>query len=411
MLQAASLLALQVAAALAPAPTRHAWSKTDWRTMFRTASECPRRTPLEVIDGIIPATLRGTAYKVGPGRFGVGNEEYAHWLDGDGYVFALDFSDSGATYTSRFVETAGYVDEQEKIMWRTTFGTQRRGGPLANAFDLKLKNPANTNVLPVSGRNRVLALWEAGPPHALDAHTLETVGCDTIDGRIEPGPAGALPLDLPLPFTGDAVSAHYAACATTERTVAWSWRRPAVGDDLFVKLHELDDEHGRAVGGVDGALEGVSFAPHDIGATPTKACFLAAPARGQRRHPRHRYGSFTHAGNCRSARLRPRLQRPGTRRVLRRHTNKKRRGHDAPCPRPHKRRNGGAVRVPRRARRSVGINASRASTSTPSPRLLDDRGRTDEERISTQVPSDPRGQRLGRRDIRLPVHDRGVLAA
>ena len=31
--------------------------------------------------------------------------------------------------------------------------------------------------------------------------------------------------------------------------MAWSWRRPAVGDDLFVKLHELDDEHGRAVGG------------------------------------------------------------------------------------------------------------------------------------------------------------------
>ena len=58
-------------------------------------------------------------------------------------------------------------------------------------------------------------------------------------------------------------------------------RRPAVGDDLYVRLHELDDEHGRAVGGVDGVLEGVSFAPHDIGATPTKACFLAAPARGR----------------------------------------------------------------------------------------------------------------------------------
>ena len=268
-------LALIRADALAPS---HAWSKTDWRTMFRTASECPRRTSLDVVHGVIPAALRGTAYKVGPGRFGVGNEDYAHWLDGDGYVFALDFADGGATYTARFVETAGYADEQEKIMWRTTFGTERRGGPLANAFDLKLKNPANTNMLPIPGRDRVLALWEAGAPHALDAHTLETVGCDTIDGRVEPGPPGALPLDLPLPFTGDAVSAHYAACATTKQTVAWSWRRPAVGDDLFVKLHELDDEHGRAMGGVDGVLEGVSFAPHDIGATPTKACYLAAPA-------------------------------------------------------------------------------------------------------------------------------------
>ena len=216
---ASLLLQLHAAAALS-------WSKTDWRTMFRTASECPRRTPLDVVRGAIPAALRGTAYKVGPGRFGVGSEDYAHWLDGDGYVFALDFSDGGASYCARFVETAGYVEEQERIMWRTTFGTQRRGGPLANAFDLKLKNPANTNILPVPGRDRVLALWEAGAPHALDAHTLETVGCDTIDGRITPGPPGALPLDLPLPFTGDAVSAHYAACATTEKTVAWSWRRP-----------------------------------------------------------------------------------------------------------------------------------------------------------------------------------------
>jgi all-trans-8'-apo-beta-carotenal 15,15'-oxygenase len=246
--------------------------------MFQTASECPKRTPLEVVHGAIPAALRGTAYKVGPGRFGVGGEEYAHWLDGDGYVFALDFSDGGASYVSRFVQTAGYLEEQEQITWRTTFGTQRRGGPLANAFDLKLKNPANTNILPIPGRNRVLALWEAGAPHALDAHTLETIGCDTIDGRVETRSPGALPLDLPLPFTGDAVSAHYAACATTNRSVAWSWRRPAVGGDLFVKLHELDDVSGRAVGGVDGVLEGVSFAPHDIGATPTKACFLAALA-------------------------------------------------------------------------------------------------------------------------------------
>ena len=47
------------------------------------------------------------------------------------------------------------------------------------------------------------------------------------------------------------------------------------------------------MGGADGVLEGVSFAPHDIGATPTRACFLAAPARGQRRHPRHRRGSYS----------------------------------------------------------------------------------------------------------------------
>ena len=50
---ASLLLQLHAAAALS-------WSKTDWRTMFRTASECPRRTPLDVVHGAIPAALRGT---------------------------------------------------------------------------------------------------------------------------------------------------------------------------------------------------------------------------------------------------------------------------------------------------------------------------------------------------------------
>ena len=380
-------LLLISADALAPS---HSWSKTDWRTMFRTASECPQRTQIKVIHGAIPATLRGTAYKVGPGRFGVGGEDYAHWLDGDGYVFALDFSDSGATYTARFVETAGYVDEQEKIMWRTTFGTERRGGPRANAFDLKLKNPANTNILPIPGRDRVLALWEAGAPHALDAHTLETVGCDTIDGRVEPGPPGALPLDLPLPFTGDAVSAHYAACSTTERTVAWSWRRPALGDDLFVKLHELSDVSGHAVGGADGVLEGVSFAPHDIGVTPTKACYLAAPASvevlgyvlGFRGPAQGVFFDDTRIRNGEGTTLH----------ALDRTTGGKAERYVCPDAHDAASESTRRWRPPRRHRRGFSTIA-------------------DEERISTQVPSDPRGQRLGRRDIRLPVHDRGVLAA
>jgi all-trans-8'-apo-beta-carotenal 15,15'-oxygenase len=341
---ASLLLRLHAAAAL--------WSKTDWRTMFRTASECPRRTPLDVVHGAIPAALRGTAYKVGPGRFGVGSEDYAHWLDGDGYVFALEFADSCATYCARFVETAGYVDEQEKIMWRTTFGTERAGGPLANAFDLKLKNPANTNILPVPGRDRVLALWEAGAPHALDMETLHTVGVDSLDERIVPGPPGALPLDLPLPFTGDAVSAHYAACAKTKKTVAWSWRRPAVGDDLYVRLHELDDQHGRAIGGVDGVLEGVSFAPHDIGATPTRACFLAAPASVEVLG--YVLGFRGPAQGVFFDDTRIRVGEGTTLHALDRTTGGK--AERYVCPDAHD-------------------AASMASTSTPSPRLLDDRGR------------------------------------
>ena len=117
---ASLLLQLHAAAAL--------WSKTDWRTMFRTASECPRRTHVKVIHGAIPAALRGTAYKVGPGRFGVGSEEYAHWLDGDGYVFART-ADGGASYRARFVETAGYATSRKDHLAHYIWNSAIRRSP------------------------------------------------------------------------------------------------------------------------------------------------------------------------------------------------------------------------------------------------------------------------------------------
>ena len=50
--------------------------------------------------------------------------------------------------------------EADAVLYRNTFGTQPKKplGPLQNAFDLYLKNPANTNV--VLWGDRLLALWE-----------------------------------------------------------------------------------------------------------------------------------------------------------------------------------------------------------------------------------------------------------
>ena len=51
-------------------------------------------------------------------------------------------------------------EEADAVLYRNTFGTQpkRALGLLQNAFDLYLKNPANTNV--VLWGDRLLALWE-----------------------------------------------------------------------------------------------------------------------------------------------------------------------------------------------------------------------------------------------------------
>lgn len=65
-------------------------------------------------------------------------------------------------------------------VYRATFGTARPGGPLSNALDIQLKNPANTNVLlwGEPPNTRLLALWEVRcPPHGLCWPTLGPIPC------------------------------------------------------------------------------------------------------------------------------------------------------------------------------------------------------------------------------------------
>jgi all-trans-8'-apo-beta-carotenal 15,15'-oxygenase len=127
------------------------------------------------IEGTVPADLRGTLFRNGPGNFQRGNKRYEHTLDGDGFIASWKFSDDCVEYRGRFVETDYFLKEQQQdaILYRNTFGTQREGGMLANALDVKLKNVANTNA--VSFGDRLFALWEAGKPYELDPNTLETM--------------------------------------------------------------------------------------------------------------------------------------------------------------------------------------------------------------------------------------------
>ena len=280
LLSSAAALSSSIAAPRAAA----SWRSADWSSCFRSATECRDRVDLDVLRGAVPPALEGTVYKVGPGRFEAGGEPFAHWLDGDGYAFAVEFRGGAASFVARFVETAGFADEARAgaVVWRTTFGTNRRGGPLANAFDLRLKNPANTAMLPLPDRGVVLALWEAGPPHALDARTLETLGPDDLGGALAVGPPGALPLAAPaaVPLaTGDALSAHAKTCAATGRTVCWSWRNAAVGDDLAVRILELDAGGAVAERRAASTLEGAAFAPHDFAVTRDACSWVTCPTK------------------------------------------------------------------------------------------------------------------------------------
>lgn len=160
----------------------------DWG--FAYSSTPPNAVDSYIIDDIegeIPSDLPGvTFYKTGPGNFQRDGRQFEHVLDGDGFVIAIKFREDGtAKYTGRFVETEYFLEEQteDKIKYRNVFGTQRDGGVLANAFDLTLKNVANTNVM--QWGERLYVFWEAGRPYEMNPDTLETLQSVTEDGPLK----------------------------------------------------------------------------------------------------------------------------------------------------------------------------------------------------------------------------------
>jgi len=136
---------------------------------------------LEVTDGTVPEYVRGSYYVNGPGGLEREGLRYRHWLDGDGMVAALHFSDDGVRFVCRFVESTKRTREDEagKALYRT-FGTRFEGDQLKRGIGLE--SPVNVSVWPWNGT--LLAFGEQGLPWELDPKTLETRGEYTFGGRL-----------------------------------------------------------------------------------------------------------------------------------------------------------------------------------------------------------------------------------
>ena len=173
-------------AAPAAAP---AYDRADWASAFRNVGVELDGVALTAARGTIPPELEGTLYRNGPGRLERGGHWVHHPFDGDGMITALRFAGGQAELRNRFVRTEGWQAEEaaDKFLYRGVFGTQKPGGIAANAFDLRLKNIANTHVVRLG--DQLLALWEAAEPHALDPDTLETRGLSRLDGLLKKGEA------------------------------------------------------------------------------------------------------------------------------------------------------------------------------------------------------------------------------
>jgi all-trans-8'-apo-beta-carotenal 15,15'-oxygenase len=125
------------------------------------------------ITGTVPKWLRGSYYINGPARFERAGQRYKHWLDGDGMVCSLRFTDEGVHFTNRFIDTQKLRDENRdgKFLYRE-FGTAFHGDLLRRK--VMLEPPVNVSVYPYNGK--LLAFGEQSLPMELDPITLETRG-------------------------------------------------------------------------------------------------------------------------------------------------------------------------------------------------------------------------------------------
>ncbi|QNJ18605.1 apocarotenoid-15/15'-oxygenase [Synechococcus sp. A18-25c] len=171
------------------APAAERFKRAEWASSFRNVEQELSAVPVKPVRGTVPAELLGTLYRNGPGRLERAGQRVHHPFDGDGMITALRFDAGGLSLTNRFVRTAGWQAEEAagKVLYRGVFGSQKPGGRLANAFDLRLKNIANTGVVRLG--DQLLALWEAAEPHALDPHSLDTHGICLLGGVLKKGEA------------------------------------------------------------------------------------------------------------------------------------------------------------------------------------------------------------------------------
>ena len=236
-----------------------AYSLADWCSGYRSQPE-EYSYPVTDIEGAIPTELEGTLFRNGPGQLEVYGEPVKHPFDGDGMVCSVRFHQGQAYFQNRYVRTSGYLAEQaaQRPLYRGVFGSQKPGGPLANAFDLRLKNIANTHVIYWGGK--LLALWEAAQPYRLDPTTLDTLGLEDFDGLIPPGGS----------FTAHPKvdPGHHGA----PRLVGFS-AKP--GLSTKITLYEFD-LGGQLVSQHSHSLPGFAFL-HDFALTPNYAIFFQNP--------------------------------------------------------------------------------------------------------------------------------------
>lgn len=148
--------------------------------------------------GKIPDNLNGSFVRNGP------NPQYDpigqyHWFDGDGMLHQVEIKQGKATYRNRYVKTPGFLAEQEanKAIYTGLLEPARDGYKSG-------KNVSNTAL--VWHSNKLLSLWEGGEPYHIELPTLETIGKETFNQKLNTSFTAHPKVD---PITGEMMFISY----------------------------------------------------------------------------------------------------------------------------------------------------------------------------------------------------------
>jgi carotenoid cleavage dioxygenase len=170
---------------------------------------------VEVTQGEIPASLRGTFYRVGADPAWPPFVDRDFYFNADGMVAMFRFENGYCDFRSRYVRTPRF--EAERAARRSLFGAYRNPFTDDPSVAGLSRGLANTNVYWHGGR--LLASKEDSAPVQIDPDTLDTVGEFTWDGDLSSQTATAHPkVD---PRTGELVFFGYMAKGEATRDIAY----------------------------------------------------------------------------------------------------------------------------------------------------------------------------------------------
>lgn len=187
--------------------------------------------PLDILQGAIPAELRGTHYSMSPApRFPPLNPGLYHWFDGDGMIDAFHIEDGRVTHSNRWVRTAKLALEERAghalfggtrdfATSTSVEGWRSLGFSAADLLRLRVQgllgkrptddqiarilpatNRSNTSILMMAGR--LLTLLEGFAAHEIDPRSLATIGPFDFGGAIDPFKGGMVAHPKIEPGTG-----------------------------------------------------------------------------------------------------------------------------------------------------------------------------------------------------------------